>query len=73
MAAPIFQHCDLKKIKSDRDLHRILSNYCLLRDYIMLVLYPTPFLLRVNKLMLSLENSLLVIYFQILSTRVFKS
>ena len=34
-----FQHFDLKKIKYDYDMQRILRNYCLLRNYIILVLY----------------------------------
>ena len=69
-----FQRCDLKnKIKFIHDLQPMLRNYCLLHNYIMFALYESlPFLPPVNKLTLYLANSLLVTYFQILSTRVFK-
>ena len=40
--------------------------------YYVRLVCPPPFLLPVNKLTLSLTNSLLVIYFQTLSTCVFK-
>ena len=45
-----FQHCDFKKIKFDRDLQRMLRNYCLLYNYTKLVLYgPLPsFYLSIN-------------------------
>ena len=44
------QHCDLKKIKLDHDLQRMLRSYCLLQNYIMLLLYaPLPsFYLSIN-------------------------
>ena len=39
MSSLTFPTLDLKKIKFDRDLQRMLRNCCLLRYYIMLVLY----------------------------------
>ena len=43
MAPPKISDTGLKKIKFDRDLQRMLRNYCLLHNYIVLVLYAlTP-------------------------------